>query len=325
MKNKTKIYLLFIALFFSTVCVTWAIEEFPLDIDTDEDAPVFDKEAAARKKLLFESQGDDVAEGNGGDNGVGSGDSGGGGVEEVAPAQELPESGSADGGAVAERNFDNIWQGRTFGTMFESAQTLQRNIAPTEEKPVVDVIVNIQPAEHFAAVSKELSRLKKIYNAKIGRVVVLGLGTAQKEDKKRKQKELIAKQALKQEDFDYLDDSLAQEKQLVELGLKSKGSIDFETMFGKLTAEVSPTWIIRHQGMDYVYEGINNPSKLFTGKGELKEDFSLKMNVSGDTADDIIVREKVRGVDLYKERPERSGGMGGAVKQPAMWDAVLYE
>ena len=340
MKNEMKPYLPLIALSLFIVFIASASGE----IYSEEDiVPVFDKEAAAQRKLLLESQGydqednaaevsNDVDEGSGGnDEEAGEAEPAPVQAEQGDIRQEAQGSdGDGEGDAAAEGNFDDIWQGRTFGAMFEPVQMPpQSGDVATKEKPVVSVIVNILPPEHFASVYKELSRLKKIYNAQIGRVVVLGLSKAQKEDKKRKQEELIAKQNLQQEDFDYLDDVLVQEKQLDELGLKNKGSVDFEEMFGKLSAEVSPTWIIHHQEMDYVYEGINNPSKLFTGKGEFKEDFSLKMNVSGDTPDDIIVREKVRGVSLYKDKPERGAvgwsPAGGAVKQPTTWDAVSYE
>ena len=324
--------LLFILLFFVTVCPARADVEVYAD---DDAAPVFDKDAAARRGgtvwlgVGVETQDlaspaqprgsaesdvvtDDVAADNGEKIGA------------VAAQESSDGQGDGDGDA-AERRLEDIWQGRAFGAMFDPVIPVRQNSSvPAEARPVVNVIVNALPSDHFSAVFKELSRLKKIYNAQIGRVIVLGLNRAKKEDKRRKQEELIAKKSLQHEDFEYLDELLVQEKLLDELGLKNKGSIDFEEMLGKFNVGISPSWIIRHEDVDYVYEGINNPSKLFTGKGEFKEDFSLRMNVAGDSPDNTIVRERVRGVSFYKERPERPE-RGGAVKQPIMWDAIVYE
>lgn len=161
---------------------------------------------------------------------------------------------------------------------------------------------------------------------------MLGLGKAKKDNKKKKQEELIAKQVLQQEDFEYLEEQLTQEKLLSELELKNKGSVDFEQMLGKFKTEISPTWIISHQGKDYVYEGINNPSKLFTGKGELRENLSPVAGIK-NKPEDVIIREKVRGVGFYREKPERSPeerlqkrDFGkDSPGQNVLWDAALFE
>lgn len=53
-----------------------------------------------------------------------------------------------------------------------------------------------------------------------------------------------------------------------ELGLvSSDGSMESQ-VFSRLRLSYSPTWIVRHEGKDYVFEGYSDISRYFTGDGQ---------------------------------------------------------
>ena len=39
-------------------------------------------------------------------------------------------------------------------------------------------------------------------------------------------------------------------------------------VFQNLDVRYSPTWIVRHRGRDYIFEGFNDPSRWFSKQGE---------------------------------------------------------
>ncbi|MDR2337385.1 MAG: hypothetical protein LBE20_01900 [Deltaproteobacteria bacterium] len=185
------------------------------------------------------------------------------------------------------------------------------------KQPTVSVIVNALPDEHFSVVAKELSRLKKIYNAQLGQVIVLGLAKSKAEHKQKRQEDLITKSSLQKVDFDILEELIPQEKLLKELGFTEYGNIDFEKLRSAFQVSISPTWIVQYHDKKYIYEGINNPSKLFTSKGTFRNEEQLK-------------NEKVRGTDFFKEKLEKNFEQRittrdyGKLKKSSNWDATLY-
>jgi hypothetical protein len=53
-----------------------------------------------------------------------------------------------------------------------------------------------------------------------------------------------------------------------ELKLYNASSNDNASIITRLRLSYSPTWIVRYEGQDYVYEGYKNISKYFTKNGE---------------------------------------------------------
>ncbi len=58
---------------------------------------------------------------------------------------------------------------------------------------------------------------------------------------------------------------------LVEAGVADYNARHVRELFQKLDITYSPTWVVRHLGRDYIYEGIADPKRLFTQDGAFND------------------------------------------------------
>ena len=50
-------------------------------------------------------------------------------------------------------------------------------------------------------------------------------------------------------------------------GIVNAKRVDAASMLKRFGAQHVPTWIVRYQGVDYVFDGVENPEQLFSAKG----------------------------------------------------------
>ena len=55
------------------------------------------------------------------------------------------------------------------------------------------------------------------------------------------------------------------------IGLGIAEPVDLTQILKRLSVRYSPTWVVRHHGVDYVYEGIDSPLRLFSKDGRFLE------------------------------------------------------
>ena len=60
----------------------------------------------------------------------------------------------------------------------------------------------------------------------------------------------------------------ANNEMLKAAGLTNSEVVRADRLYQKLDLRYSPTWIVRHMGKDYVYEGYHDPSRWFDRDGQ---------------------------------------------------------
>lgn len=104
---------------------------------------------------------------------------------------------------------------------------------------IVTLVVNGKEENHLRGSLAQLSKLKE-KGVLIGDIMIIGGGK-----------------------------NLA--KITTEAGLSNEVLENAEFVVNKYEIKNSPTWIVRYQGKDYVYEGLSSPQNLFTSQGMFRE------------------------------------------------------
>lgn len=102
---------------------------------------------------------------------------------------------------------------------------------------IVSLVVSGKDDSHLAESIEEIQKLKK-KGVLIGEIMVIG-----KTD----------------QTFDKISESLG-----------SSTMEDADSVARKYKINYSPTWIVRYQGRDYVFEGLKSPQSLFTSEGNFR-------------------------------------------------------
>ena len=134
-------------------------------------------------------------------------------------------------------------------------------------KSVLSLIVSGADTEHLSRHTRKLSWMAKHRNVKIGNVFIVGMSTigASLSDEKGK------KQRSRRSSKKVLPSKVWLEKHYAELseaGLGNYEMVQADRLFDRLDINFSPTWVVRHLGRDYLFEGYNDPVHVFTKKGE---------------------------------------------------------
>ncbi len=126
--------------------------------------------------------------------------------------------------------------------------------AEQKKLPVLNLIVSAHPPTHTAKYLRTISNIHRTYNVPVGEILIV-------------YKELNAETLLEQ-GFLSIDGIKSLEK------LQGQGfSIRPVTEIPKhLKITSSPTWIVRHNDEDHVFEGHDSPYTFFTADGEFLAD-----------------------------------------------------
>lgn len=133
-----------------------------------------------------------------------------------------------------------------------------RELAPPS---VLSLIVAGQDQEHISRHTRKLARLAEHRNVKIGNVMIVGMsgvgGGVTAERGRLGRSGFVPSSAWLEQQYG----------QLAETGLKNYEVVLAERLFDRFDIRYSPTWVVRHLGRDYVFEGYSDPTRLFTKKG----------------------------------------------------------
>ena len=131
-------------------------------------------------------------------------------------------------------------------------------------KSVLSLIVSGSDAKHLKRHTAKLDWMVKHRNVKVGNVFIVGMsgvgGTLARARgrKKPSTRTLAPGKAWLEHNY----------QQLSNIGLDNYEVVLNEKLFDRLDLHYSPTWVVRHLGRDYVFEGYTDPVHFFTKKGE---------------------------------------------------------
>lgn len=118
---------------------------------------------------------------------------------------------------------------------------------------VLNVIVSGTDTNHLEETFRELQRMKK-RGILIGDVAVVGASTDPSTGPATQSREKMAQSS--------------RIKELIrDIGLGDAQVTDVSTVAQQMDVSFSPTWVVRYQGRNFVYEGLTSPAKLFTANG----------------------------------------------------------
>ena len=143
-------------------------------------------------------------------------------------------------------------------------------------KDTISLIVSGSDIGHVLEQVKKLELLVKHQNVRIGDVYVVGLGHIREladtvgKTKAKAVKDLspIQRKRILQQVRLNGTPLMLLEKNLKNIGLPYNQIEETNKIVDRLDITSSPTWVVRHHGRDYVFEGFSNPKGLFNSRGE---------------------------------------------------------
>lgn len=132
----------------------------------------------------------------------------------------------------------------------------------------ISLMVAGQDPAHVAKQLGHLQKIAKLPDVLVGSVYVHGFGSRLKQTSFRP---VSFKPDKPQPSFSRLEAGVRsfgpQYRTLYESGLRSHKFELASQVFSRVKPKYSPTWIVRHRGKDYIFEGLQNPGRLFSRTG----------------------------------------------------------
>ncbi len=155
---------------------------------------------------------------------------------------------------------------------FLSSGSQAKKADPYAPKPVLSLIVNGKREDHLSNALRKLSWLAKHRDVKVGSVLIAGRHASDEKSRQRVLAQVMDKDGRqKQRVTDSVAGRMAVGPQVYpyieEVGLSQYEVIESRKVIERLNITYSPTWIVRHLGRDYIFEGYQNPIVLFDKNG----------------------------------------------------------
>lgn len=134
-------------------------------------------------------------------------------------------------------------------------------------KPIVSLIVNGKDNRHALTALDKLIQLKERKNVKIGNVFVVGFSSLKGIIPEGRQLPQGANAEALLQSLSHQGQRISITKRAADAGVPHYELVRTEEVLDGLKVQNSPTWIVRHLGQDYIFEGFLDPSKLFSNDG----------------------------------------------------------
>ena len=132
-------------------------------------------------------------------------------------------------------------------------------------RSMLSLVVDGRDPNHALSYLKKLSTLVNRKNVKIGSVLIIGESYADKKAKEQNLAKYLVDQRSKN------TPSQRYERALKTNDLPLSKPLLYAGVLSQLEITSSPTWIVRHAGRDYIFEGFKNPETFFNKKGEFTD------------------------------------------------------
>ncbi len=167
-----------------------------------------------------------------------------------------------------------------------SAETMDVWPAPD----TLSLIVNAKDPQHLVQTIDKLRAVARLRHVNVGAVFLVGFDPKQVAENEnqgyqpqggairihsdKELMKLLSDKTFARKFFGILDAQSAKPKRkipllqtLEDLGLKDESYQNARDVIRALEITYSPTWVVRHQGRDYIFEGFQNPSDFFDAQG----------------------------------------------------------
>jgi hypothetical protein len=143
---------------------------------------------------------------------------------------------------------------------------------PYAPKPVLSLVVNGTRQDHLVNALRKLSWLSQYRKVKIGSVLIAGRHSTDKNSRQKVFSQIVGKDG---KQIRQVNGSVAGKMvvgpqvypYIEKVGLSQYEVIESRKVIDRLKITYSPTWIVRHLGRDYIFEGYKNPVVLFDKNG----------------------------------------------------------
>lgn len=134
---------------------------------------------------------------------------------------------------------------------------------------VVSLVVSGESQQHVAEQLERLLRLKTQRNVKIGEVLITGTMGFPAPVRYRADNGKSAPDRISMTQSEVGVATVGPVYRYLEkIGLPRYRPFEAQKIIERLKLQYSPTWIVRHLGRDYVFEGFEDPSAFFNRQGE---------------------------------------------------------
>ena len=163
---------------------------------------------------------------------------------------------------------------------------------PRDDKPRLSLLANALPKEVSQGHLNEFKRVTTAMKVTPGVVVLAGFGMAMSDAVNIVNTEIAPDS--KRQGYSTSAALPWFATTLLDLGIEASGTYDLAVAIKDLGVNVSPLWVVSYKGREFIYAGINNPSRLFTAQGEFK-DYNLVDYASIPSNGVAILRQKQGG------------------------------
>jgi hypothetical protein len=137
----------------------------------------------------------------------------------------------------------------------------------------LSLIVSAVPESHYRLTMQQLFQIQKEGKIKIGEIFVVGKNLDWMDEQIAQHNEETSKikDAPKNSVPEFTLKRTRTDEYLSE-HFSHTGLAEAPPLLKYLQISSSPTWVVRYNGQNHVYEGLQNPTDLFTSEGQYKED-----------------------------------------------------